>query len=102
MIPPIARPQLPDELPLPEPSLMVVEKRPAVDAREIEGDEGKRIVIGAHMPQQRPIGGSAIALAASAVDTIGVVVGAASRVPIKFCAIHEDAILALGFGHPGE
>lgn len=98
----IARPQLPDELALPQQAMMIVEEGPAIDAGEIEHRDGHRVIVGAHMTEQRHIRRTAIPLGAAAMDPIGIVVRTASHVPIILGAIHEDAILAFGFDHRGE
>lgn len=98
----IARPQLPNELALPEPAVVIVEKGPAIDPREVKHWNRHRIPVCAHMVKQSHISGPAIPFPAAAVDAVSIIVRAAARVPIILGAIHEDAILALGFGHRGE
>jgi len=51
------------------------------------------------MAKQSEVRAPAIPFTAAAMDSVGVVMRAASAVPIILCAIHEDAILPLGFSH---
>lgn len=82
--------------------MVIVEERPAIDARKVKRWNRHGITVGAHMMEQRHISGPAIPLRAATVNAIGIIVRSATRVPIILGAIHEDAILALGIGHRGE
>ena len=98
----IARPEFLDQLAAPEPALMIVEQGPAINPREVEREERQRVLVGAHMTEKLQICRASIPLPAAAIDAIGIVMRAAACVAVILCAIHEDAILAVGFGHRGE
>ena len=98
----ITRPKLPDELAPPEPTVVIIEEGPAINTCEVQRWNGQRITVSSHVTKQRHIGSAAITFSAAAIHSISIIVRAAARVPIILGTIHEDAILALGFGHRGE